>query len=468
MNYISTRGLSRKNYKSFSEVTMEGLAADGGLYVPENIPKFSKVELDQISGFSYVELCVKVISKFTDEYFTENDIKDIAIDSYKNFNSSDIAPLIEVEKNKYILELFHGPTLAFKDFALQLLSRVFNLILERNNKIITIIGATSGDTGSAAIEAFKNNTKTNIFILHPKGKVSDFQRKQMTTVNAENVYNIAIEGSFDDCQALVKNLFMDNGFKNKFNLASINSINWCRVLAQVIYYFYSTFKIKNNNNLVNFSVPTGNFGDAYAGYIAKKMGLPINKIIIATNSNDILARFFTCGEYKVSKVVSTLSPSMDIQVASNFERLLFESLSNNTDLVKKYMNDLNKKGFFKLSNDLLKKLNNTFIGISISDASTIKCMNYFYKKFGITVDPHTAVGLQASYINRSLDDPIITLATAHADKFSQAVEKAIGKKINTLSNYNDLFERKEKFKELNNNLDILKTYISKNLQYQFV
>jgi len=468
MNYISTRGFTGKNNKSFSEVTMEGLASDGGLYVPENIPKFSKLELDQMSSLSYVELCTKIILKYTDEIFTESDIKDIAIDSYKNFNSGDIAPLIEIEENKYILELFHGPTLAFKDFALQFLSRVFNLILEKNNKRITIIGATSGDTGSAAIEAFKNNKKASIFILHPKGKVSDFQRKQMTTVHSENVYNIAIEGNFDDCQTLVKKLFMDNNFKTKYNLASVNSINWCRVLAQVVYYFYSTFKIKNNKDLVNFSVPTGNFGDAYAGYIAKKMGLPINKIIIATNSNDILARFFSSGEYKVSKVISTLSPSMDIQVASNFERLLFESLNNDADLVNKNMDDLQKNGFFKLSDDILKSLNNTFIGISINDHSTLKCMNYFYKKFGIIVDPHTAVGLQASYINSNLQEPIITLATAHADKFSQSVEKAIGKKMNTLSNYNNIFEREEKFKDLNNNLDILKNYISENLKYQFV
>jgi len=469
MNYISTRGLSNRNYKSFSEVTMEGLSLDGGLFVPDNIPKFSKVELDQISDFSYVELCAKIISKFTDKHFTEKDIKDIANDSYKNFNSSDIAPLIEIENNKYILELFHGPTLAFKDFALQLLSRIFNLILEKNNKRITVLGATSGDTGSAAIEAFKNNIKANIFILHPKGKVSDFQRKQMTTVNSENVFNIAVEGDFDDCQALVKNLFVNNKFRNRFNLVSINSINWCRVLAQVVYYFYSTFKLKKNKNLVNFSVPTGNFGDAYAGYLAKKMGLPINKIIIATNSNDILANFFNTGEYKVSKVTPTLSPSMDIQVASNFERLLFECLKNDSNLVKKYMHDLKENGSFKLSDEILKDLNKTFIGVSINDDSTLKCMSNFYNKFGIMVDPHTAVGLQATYTNTiNLKGPIITLATAHATKFSQAVEKAIGKEINLLSNYKDILNREEKFQELNNNVNILIKYMSEKSKNHFI
>ena len=446
---------------------MEGLASDGGLYVPENTPKFSKVELDQISDLSYSDLCAKIISKFADKHFTEKDIKDMASDSYENFNSNDIAPLVEVENNKYILELFHGPTLAFKDFALQLLCRVFNFILEKNNKRITILGATSGDTGSAAIEAFKNNKKANIFILHPKGKVSDFQRRQMTTVHSENVFNIAIDGNFDDCQALVKNIFVDNDYKNKFNLASINSINWCRVLAQVVYYFYSTFKIKNNKNLVNFSVPTGNFGDAYAGYIAKKMGLPINKIIIATNSNDILARFFNTGEYKVSQVVPTLSPSMDIQVASNFERLLFEYLNNDSDLVKKYMNDLKEVGSFKLRSDILKDFNKTFIGISVDDDSTLKRMNYFYKKFGKIIDPHTAVGLEASYTN-NLTGPMITLATAHAAKFSKAVEKAIGKNINQLFNYKDIFDRKEKFQELSNNMDVLKKYISDKSKKNFI
>ena len=440
---------------------MEGLASDGGLYIPKNFPKFSSVELENMINMSYEELCVEVIFKYCGTCLTKEEIKIIALDSYKNFGTNDIAPIIKVTDNINILELFHGPTLAFKDFALQFLSKVFNILLEREGKKITIIGATSGDTGSAAIEAFKNNSLANIIILHPEGKVSDFQRKQMTTVDAGNIYNIAIDGNFDDCQALVKKLLVDKDFNNKHNLASINSINWGRVLAQVVYYFYSTFKVMKgkDNKSVNFSVPTGNFGDAYAGYVAKKMGLPIEKIIIATNSNDILSNFFKNGIYKISKVIPTISPSMDIQLASNFERLLYETLDHDPSLVREYMKTLSNIGSFKISNEKLKTLNETFIGLGVSDEATIERIKSTYNN-GLVIDPHTSVGLEAAYnYNYSLNGPCIVLSTAHPVKFADAVSSAININSDLPEKYKNIFSLDEKYHSLKNNLDTIKNFI---------
>jgi threonine synthase len=441
---------------------MEGLASDGGLYIPKNFPKFSSVELENMINMSYEELCVEVIFKYCGTCLTKEEIKIIALDSYKNFGTKDIAPIIKVTDNINILELFHGPTLAFKDFALQFLSRVFNILLEREGKKITIIGATSGDTGSAAIEAFKNNSLANIIILHPEGKVSDFQRKQMTTVDAANIYNIAVDGNFDDCQALVKKLLVDKDFNIKHNLASINSINWGRVLAQVVYYFYSAFKVMKgkDNKLVNFSVPTGNFGDAYAGYVAKKMGLPIEKIIIATNSNDILSNFFKNGFYKMSKVIPTISPSMDIQLASNFERLLYETLDHDPSLVREYMKTLSNTGSFKISNKKLKALNETFIGLGVSDEATIERIKSTYNNNSLVIDPHTSVGLEAAYNhNYSLKGPCIVLSTAHPVKFADAVSSAININSDLPEKYKNIFSLDEKYHSLKNNLDIIKNFI---------
>ena len=440
---------------------MEGLASDGGLYIPKNFPKFSSLELENMINMSYEDLCVEVIFKYCGTCLTKEEIKIIALDSYKNFGTNDIAPIIKVTDNINILELFHGPTLAFKDFALQFLSKVFNILLEREGKKITIIGATSGDTGSAAIEAFKNNSLANIIILHPEGKVSDFQRKQMTTVDAGNIYNIAIDGNFDDCQALVKKLLVDKDFNNKHNLASINSINWGRVLAQVVYYFYSAFKVMKgkDNKSVNFSVPTGNFGDAYAGYVAKKMGLPIEKIIIATNSNDILSNFFKNGIYKISKVIPTISPSMDIQLASNFERLLYETLDHDPSLVREYMKTLSNIGSFKISNEKLKTLNETFIGLGVSDEATIERIKSTYNN-SLVIDPHTSVGLEAAYnYNYSLKGPCIVLSTAHPVKFADAVSSAININSDLPEKYKNIFSLDEKYHSLKNNLDTIKNFI---------
>ena len=462
MHYISTRSHNTNSNSNFSSVIMEGLASDGGLYIPKNFPKFSSVELENMINMSYEELCVEVIFKYCGTCLTKEEIKIIALDSYKNFGTNDIAPIIKVTDNINILELFHGPTLAFKDFALQFLSRVFNILLEREGKKITIIGATSGDTGSAAIEAFKNNNLANIIILHPEGKVSDFQRKQMTTVDAGNIYNIAVDGNFDDCQALVKKLLVDKDFNIKHNLASINSINWGRVLAQVVYYFYSAFKVMkgNENKLVNFSVPTGNFGDAYAGYVAKKMGLPIDKIIIATNSNDILSNFFKNGLYKMSKVIPTISPSMDIQLASNFERLLYETLDHDPSLVREYMKTLSNTGSFKIRNEKLKALNETFIGLGVSDEATIERIKSTYNNNSLVIDPHTSVGLEAAYnYNYSLKGPCIVLSTAHPVKFAGAVSSAININSDLPEKYKNIFSLDEKYHSLKNNLDTIKNFI---------
>lgn len=463
MRYISTRSHNSSSNSNFSKVIMEGLSADGGLYIPQKIPTFSSSELENMVNMNYTELCAEVIFKYCGTCFTKEDIKNIAIDSYKNFGKNEIAPMVNVSDNIDILELFHGPTLAFKDFALQFLSRVFNTLLGREGKKITIIGATSGDTGSAAIEAFKNNNLANIIILHPKGKVSEFQRRQMTTVKAENVYNIAIDGNFDDCQALVKKLLVDQDFNAKHNLASINSINWGRVLAQVVYYFYSSFKLMKEKSIksVNFSVPTGNFGDAYAGYVAKKMGLPIHKIIIATNSNDILSNFFKNGIYKISNVIPTISPSMDIQVASNFERLLYEILDNNSFLVRQYMDELSNHGSFTVSNDKLIKLNKTFVGLGVNDQCTSDRIKFTYSNNGLVIDPHTAVGLEAAHSCKEiLNGPCIVLSTAHPVKFSDAVSAAININSELPKRYKSIFSLEENYNSLPSNVEAIKNFIA--------
>ncbi|MFP6779949.1 MAG: threonine synthase [Alphaproteobacteria bacterium] len=463
MNYISTRNNHNISDNNFSKITMEGLAPDGGLYIPDNFPYLTSEEINNMVNLSYAELFTEIIYKFCGSCVKKSEIYKIAEDAYKDFGSGDLAPLTNYNNNIKILELYHGPTLAFKDFALQFLSRIFNLFLERSNKNITIIGATSGDTGSAAIEAFKNNPRANIIILHPKGKVSEFQRRQMTTIKANNVFNIALEGNFDDCQAIVKKLLIDKQFNDKHCLASINSINWGRVLAQVVYYFYSTFKVLKNNNeqFINFSVPTGNFGDAYAGYVAKKMGLPINKIIIATNSNDILSKFFKSGIYKVSEVIPTLSPSMDIQVASNFERLLFECLDFNSALVTQYMTNLNTHGSFEISKEILYELNKTFVGASVSDDITIERIRSCFSEKNIIIDPHTSVGLEAA-CSANLEGLSIVLSTAHPVKFSSAVNKAIDNKPSLPNKYKNIFSLTEKYQSMPNDLNEIKSFISTN------
>ena len=353
MEYISTR--NNKKTFSFKDVFLKGLAPDGGLFVPKYLPTYSEKELKDLKNFSYNELATEIIYKFCKSEFKENEIRNLVNKSYENFRINNVVQIKKIDKLN-LLELFHGPTLAFKDIAMQIIGNMYELILEKNKIKINIVVATSGDTGAAAISAINDKKNMKIFVLHPNKKISEVQRKFMTTVKSKNVFNIALDGNFDDCQKLVKSMFVDKNFSSKINMSGVNSINWSRIAIQIVYYFFSYFRTANENEKINFSVPTGNFGDIYAGYIAKKMGLPINKLVIATNKNDILKRVVSTGYYKPKKVEHTVSPSMDIQVASNFERLVFDISSNDSKRTSKLMDDLNKKGEFKLNNHELKKI----------------------------------------------------------------------------------------------------------------
>ena len=459
MEYISTRN-SKKIFK-FKDVFLEGLAPDGGLFVPKEIPLLSSKELKNFKNLSYQDLATKIIFQFCNDEFIESDIANLVKKSYKNFRIKNIVHVKKL-KNTYLLELFYGPTLAFKDIAMQVIGNMYEKILEKNNSKVNIIVATSGDTGAAAIEAIKDRKNMKIFVLHPDKKISDIQRKFMTTVNSQNVFNIALDGNFDDCQKIVKSMFADKKFKSSINMSGVNSINWARIVFQIVYYFYSYFKIAKEGEKINFSVPTGNFGDIYSGYIAKKMGLPINKLIVATNKNDILKRVVTTGVYKPSKSEHTVSPSMDIQIASNFERLIFDIFSCNSEKTAKLMNDLDELGEFNIEKRELKKINKIFCSESLSEKETKLNISETYHKEGILIDPHTAVGLGVMK-KVSLEGNTIILATAHPAKFSDVVIKETGIKPELPGNLNDILNKKEKYKKMSKNLKHLQNYILENI-----
>ena len=455
MKYISTRN-SKKTF-SFKDVFLNALASDGGLFVPQNIPFFSIKELNELKKLSYNDLAAKIIIKFCSEEFEENELKEIVEKSYKSFRSKETVILKKYE-DIYLLELFHGPTLAFKDIALQVIGNMYEKFLLNQKNKINIVVATSGDTGSAAINAIKGRNKLNIFVLHPQNKISEVQRKLMTTVKENNVFNIAVKGNFDDCQNLVKLMFVDNEFKNKINMSGVNSINWARIISQIVYYFYAFFKIEEKGKKINFSVPTGNFGDVYAGYISKRMGLPINKLIVATNRNDILKRVINTGEYKIEDVVETISPSMDIQVASNFERLIFDINSNDDLNVKEKMKNLKEQKFFKIDNNQLKSIKHDFVSESLSEKETQNFIKNFYNKFNVILDPHTAVGY--GVLNKISSEGInVVLATAHPCKFPEAINKAIGLKPNLPKELDYIMSAKENYDLIPNNLDKIKNHI---------
>ena len=455
MKYISTRN-SKKTF-SFKDIFLNALAPDGGLFVPQNIPFFSIKELNELKKLSYNDLAAKIIIKFCSEEFEENELKEIVEKSYKSFRSEETVILKKYE-DIYLLELFHGPTLAFKDIALQVIGNMYEKFLLNQKNKINIVVATSGDTGSAAINAIKGRNKLNIFVLHPQNKISEVQRKLMTTVKENNVFNIAVKGNFDDCQNLVKLMFVDNEFKNKINMSGVNSINWARIISQIVYYFYAFFKIEEKGKKINFSVPTGNFGDVYAGYISKRMGLPINKLIVATNRNDILKRVINTGEYKIEDVVETISPSMDIQVASNFERLIFDINSNDDLNVKEKMKNLKEQKFFKIDNNQLKSIKHDFVSESLSEKETQNFIKNFYNKFKIILDPHTAVGY--GVLNKISSEGInVVLATAHPCKFPEAINKAIGLKPNLPKELDYIMSAKENYDLIPNNLDKIKNHI---------
>ena len=455
MEYISTR--NTQEIFSFKSVFLNGLASDGGLYIPKQIPLYSNKDLEKLRNFSYKELAAKIISDFCTGEFNEFEIKTIVEKSYKDFRVKDVVTVNKFGKIN-LLELFHGPTLAFKDIAMQAIGNMYENILEKSKLKVNVVVATSGDTGAAAISAIKNRKNMKIFVLHPENKISDVQRKFMTTVEARNVFNIGLAGNFDDCQNIVKSMFADNDFRDLINMSGVNSINWARIIFQIVYYFFCYFKIIKSNERINFSVPTGNFGDIYAGYVAKKMGLPINKLIIATNKNDILKRVVETGCYKPSEVKHTISPSMDIQVASNFERLIFDIVACDSKKTLKLMNDLNESGEFKLAKEELQKIRDSFLSESLSEEMTKSVISEMYKNYGALVDPHTAVGIGVTK-KISPEENTVILSTAHPSKFPDVVMEATSIKPELPENLKSILVKKEKYDRLPKDFEKVKKYI---------
>jgi len=451
MNYISTRNKSLSF--DFNSIFLRGLAPDGGLFLPKEIQKFNENELQELSTLNYIDLGVEIITKFCTPALDKNKIKLLLDKAYSSFDTKNIVEIKKID-NINLLELYHGPTLAFKDIAMQVIGLMYEA-LNLNKKNINIIVATSGDTGSAAIAALKEKKNINLFVLHPHEKISNIQRKIMTTCDSSNIYNIAVKGNFDDCQKIVKQMFNDEKFREKINMSGVNSINWARIICQIVYYFYAYFQMSSK---INFSVPTGNFGDVYAGYIAKKMGLPIDKLIVATNENDILYRVINSGEYRPSKVKPSLSPSMDIQVASNFERLLFDVLNNDDQKVSKSMQNLNENGFFKLEKDELKKIRENFSAEKINDADTLRIIKDFFMNYGFILDPHTATAVGASYKVKNKSKTVV-LGTAHPYKFLETIKLAIGKNVDPPKQFSDLSKKIEKFEIIDNKLEDIQKYI---------
>ncbi len=424
MKHKSTRG--KVQNLSFEEAVMMGLADDGGLLIPERIPQVQQ-NLNEWRTHSFPELSLAIMSQFIEDEIPHQDLKELITRSYAPFDHPEITPVVSVG-NIFILELFHGPTYAFKDVALQFLGNLFEYFLEKNQNFVTIAGATSGDTGSAAIYGLRGKKNIEVFMLYPKGRISPIQERQMTTVLDSNIHNLAVEGSFDDAQGIVKALFNDLDFKQKYRLGAVNSINWARILAQIVYYFYAYFKVQPNcEKPVNFSVPTGNFGDILAGYYAKKMGLPIDQLIVATNQNDILHRFFSKGEYHQHGVHPSISPSMDIQISSNFERFLYYLSGEQSEQLRSWMEAFHKTGKLDVAEAMLEKAQTEISSSSVSEEETLATIFEYYEKYDYVLDPHTAIGVKAAQQTAS-EIPMICLATAHPAKFGEAIRMATGKK----------------------------------------
>ena len=455
MKYISTRN-NQKTFK-FKDVFIKGLADDGGLFIPESLSKYSESEISSFKKLEYNDLAKKIISTFIGDFMSENDLSKIVDKSYSVFRKKNVVNLIKIG-DRSVLELFHGPTLAFKDVAMQLLGNFYEYYLNNENQKINIVVATSGDTGAAAIDAIKGKKNVNIFVLHPHKRVSSVQRKLMTTGKDQNVFNIAINGNFDDCQNLVKSMFADKNFSNEIKMSGVNSINWARIIAQSVYYFYSYFLIEDKDKPINFSVPTGNFGDVYAGYLAKKMGLPINKLIVATNQNDILHRAISKGSYEVEKVTETISPSMDIQIASNFERLIYDLNKGDDSKTIKAMNDIKQKGKYIIDQEKLDKINTNFLSSKMSEDEILKTIELVYKKFDVVLDPHSAIGYGA-FDKVNISGNNIVLATAHPCKFPDAIKKAINLNAELPKELMYILNEKENYKVLDNNIDEVKKHI---------
>lgn len=462
INYISTRGGDAS--RTFEDVLLTGLAPDGGLYVPETWPQ---INLDDLKGKSYCEIAEIVMYPFVEGSIARDDFKRIINETYsaEHFRHPDVTPLHHLENfagdKIYIMEQFHGPTIAFKDVALQLLGRLFDNVLKKQNKRITIVGATSGDTGSAAIEGCLACDQIDIFILHPKGRVSDVQRKQMTTIDAPNVHNIALEGTFDDCQNMVKAMFGDEDFRGKVHLSAVNSINWARIMAQIVYYFATGLKLGAPEKDISFVVPTGNFGNVFAAYCAQNMGLPIKYMGVSSNKNDILTRFFESGEMKIGEAHATISPSMDIQISSNFERYLFDLLGRDSDRLATLMRTFKETGDIAVSDAHLQAARAQFESSRTNDGETLALIKETHDATGYTLDPHTAVGMKGAKALAEKDDSgaVVLLATAHPAKFPDAVEKAIGERPALPDHLADLFDRKEIMQEQPNDIKTVMDYV---------
>ena len=458
MNYFSTRDKSLKF--SFKDIFLRGLAPGGGLFLPAKIKKYNQEELNNLSQLNYNELATEIIFNFCSGEIEKEELSSLIQKSYSGFKDKEVVNLKKIGEID-LLELYRGPTLAFKDIAMQVIGNLYDYLEVAKDKTVNVVVATSGDTGSAAIAALSNRKNINLFVLHPHNKISNIQRKIMTTIGGANIYNIAIEGSFDDCQKIVKQLFNEDSFRSKINMSGVNSINWARIVCQIVYYFYSFFQLKKNN--ISFSVPTGNFGDIYAGYVAKKMGLPINKLIVATNKNDILQRVINTGEYKPDTVKATITPSMDIQVASNFERLLYYILDESDSKVGSLMNDLSSKSLFNLEKKEIDRIKKDFEAVKVTDEETVSIIDEIYKEHKFIIDPHTATGVGAAKSFKNLGD-IVVLGTAHPYKFNDTIKKAIGKNLDSPEHLKLNIDKKETFDIIGNSNSEVKNYILGKIQ----
>ncbi|MGB0670289.1 MAG: threonine synthase [Rhodospirillales bacterium] len=458
MKYISTRGQAPA--LPFSDVLLAGLARDGGLYVPDAWPRFSTADIVAMKDLPYDQLAVRVLLPFVGGCLSEGALADLTARTYARFDEG-VTRLKEIGPNLHLLELFHGPTLAFKDYAMQFLGELFDHVLTKRGERVTIIGATSGDTGAAAVDALADRQAIDIFMLHPKGRVSEVQRRQMTTQTAANVHNIAIEGTFDDCQDLVKAMFNDLAFRDRHNLSAVNSINWARVAAQIVYYFWAAVRLGSPERPVSFAVPTGNFGNVFAGYGAMVSGLPVKQLIIGSNANDILPRFLETGTMSMAGVTPTISPSMDIQVSSNFERLLFELERRDGHVVAEILQAFRATGSFSLSDERWAATRAIFDGLRLSDDETKALIGRIFKETGEVLDPHSAIGVAAGLAKRQGEEtPVICLATAHPAKFPDAVEEACGRRPALPARMSDLYDRAERYDTLPNNLDAVMSHVN--------
>lgn len=459
-DYISTRGDAPA--LGFSDAMLAGLARDGGLYVPREWPHFSADDIRAMRGLSYSEIAFRVLSPFVGDEIAPATLRRIIEESYATFRHPAVCPLVQTGPNEFILELFHGPTLAFKDVAMQLLARLMDHVLAERGERVTIVGATSGDTGGAAIEAFAGTERADVFILFPEGRVSPVQQRQMTTSGAPNVHALAVKGNFDDCQALLKDMFNDHAFRDGVSLSGVNSINWARVMAQIVYYFTAALSLGGPDRTISFTVPTGNFGDIFAGYAAKRMGLPVDQLVIATNDNDILARTLATGEYATRGVVPTTSPSMDIQVSSNFERLLYFASGGNVDEIRRYMQSLKQSGSFTVEEKTLEAIRAEFAAGRSDMAETAGTIGSVLEESGYLLDPHTATGVKVARGLEAYSAPMVVLSTAHPAKFPQAVKDASGVEPPLPAWLGDLMERKESFTVVPSDLKLLQDHISRH------